>query len=444
MRKIYHLLILAAILVIGNSCNKNDVSDPGWKPGDQPRIFDQKNVFQTPSHVINGGESVAFTGLLFSPAGQVKVSWKVDGKEVSTDTAFTFTPTTGGEFALTLEATYGGLASVRSTKVLVKPSTYEPKPFTKVALGYVTSGGSAASVNWDNVTHVSFLAGKVTTDGALDVSAGETNQRADEMVARGHIAGRRVLLGLTGRLSGVDGWALYEANDFGQAIYNDAARAILLNNIKNYVTAKGFDGVDLVMTDINSGLYAQNLSKLGTFINELRAALPANSLVTLTGGVGWQHWDYPNVSNADWVNVRAFEDPTFVGPGAPLGQASSYQYMLDKAAIWVNKVGASKVVVGIPAFGLRYLELDDNGNNASWGSYDYVPFKDIIALDNTAADKEMINSSKGIYFNGKPLVKQKADYIKAGAFKGAYLWAADYDAENGNSLMKVLNDALNK
>ncbi len=84
-------------------------------------------------------------------------------------------------------------------------------------MAYLTAEGTALNVNWEQATHVTFLAGRVASDGTVDLSAGETNQRMDELVARGHIAGRAVLLGLAGRLSPVDGWALYEANDFGRS-----------------------------------------------------------------------------------------------------------------------------------------------------------------------------------------------------------------------------------
>ncbi len=75
------------------------------------------------------------------------------------------------------------------------------------------------------------------------------------------------------------------------------------------------DGVDVMMTDFNgSPNYSANLAALGLFVKELRAALPANAIITITAGAGWQHWEYPDLSPVDWVNVRAFEDGVHVGP----------------------------------------------------------------------------------------------------------------------------------
>jgi hypothetical protein len=238
---------------------------------------------------------------------------------------------------------------------------------------------------------------------------------------------------------------LYATTDFGDAIRDATKRAGLVIKIKNYLAQKKLDGVDIMMTDINGDPnYSANLTALGSFVNELRTALPAGALITCAVSAGWQHWEYPNLSNVDWVNVHAFEDGIHVGPGAPRGQPSSLDYMKSTADIWKNfHVPAGKIVVGMPAFGLRYNAVDATGNNLSWGSYDYVPYQGILALDPNANQKELVNSAQGIYYNGVPLIAAKAAYIKASAFKGAYLWAVDYDSPvAGKSLMQTLYNGL--
>jgi GH18 family chitinase len=55
----------------------------------------------------------------------------------------------------------------------------------------------------------------------------------------------------------------------------------------------------------------------------------------------------------------------------------------------------------------------------------------------------MITAAKGIYYNGVPLVKQKADFIKTSGFKGAYLWTLDYDSPvAGKSLIETIYNSL--
>lgn len=439
-KKIYILLVSLLALM---ACGKERIKDPEFGAGDYPRIYDIKNVFVSPVLILPPGQTANYTGLLYSPAGKVKISWKVNGEQKSADTTFSFTPPAPGEYTLSLEVEYGGLKSNRAVNILVPPPTYTLKPYNKVVNAYLSDAGTAKSLNYEQLTHVTFQAGRVSSDGSVDFSAGETNQRMDEVVARGHIAGKAVLLGLTGRLSPIDGWAIYEANDFGSAIKDPATRAALVNTVKNYVTAKRLDGVDVMMSDVNSGAYAANQAAMAPFINELKAALPAGSIVTATVGAGWQHWDYPSLAAATWVNVRAFEDGIHVGPAAPRGQASGYEYMVAAARIWTDfHLPADKLVIGIPAFGLRYNAIDANGNNEGWASYDYVPYRTILGMDPAAATKEKVEKNFGIYYNGQPLAKKKAEQIKLAGFKGAYLWAVDYDSNDDKSLLKEIYNAL--
>ena len=445
MKNIPYFVI--ALLLFSIGCKKDNQETGGDL---HPRIFDQGLVFQSPYRIIQEGESAVYNRLSFSPkAGEkAKISWKVNDEIVSTDTTFTFTPSGGGEYTIKLEATYNGQTATRLSTVLVSPASYTPKAYNFITMAYLSENGVAADVNWDAVTHVSFNGARVLPGGEVDFSKGNLDQNIDEIVARGHINGVPVLLGVTGRLSGIDGWSLYNSTDFGAAISNPATRANLVQLIATYVADRKIDGVDVMMTDLSNDIYdlsAASAQAVGPFITELKAALPQGSIVTATVTTNYLHWEYPSLLHADWINVHAFENGLHTGPGAPLGHQSPYSYMVDAANIWVNTKGypANKLVLGIPAFGVRYNELDAAGNNLSWGSYDYIMFKDIVAQDPEASTKEYTSLiAKGVYFNGLPLVTQKAQYIKDNGFKGAYLWAGDYDAEGSTSLMNKISEVL--
>ncbi|MES2457117.1 MAG: glycosyl hydrolase family 18 protein [Bacteroidota bacterium] len=446
MKTIQYLMLCLCIGVIATGCKKGQEADVD--ENFHPRIFDNGGVFTVPSRIINAGQSAIYSGLTFSPkpVEKTKISWKVNGTEVSTDTAYTFTPAGGGEFEIKVEATYNGQTSTRISKVLVSPATYTPKAAPFVNMMYLSENGVSANVDWTKVTHLAFSGARVLPSGGIDFSKGNQNQNIDELVARGHIAGVPVLLGITGTLSGIDGWSLYNSVDFGTVIKDAAKRAVLVQTLAAYVVARKLDGIDIMMTDLSNDSYdlsAAHAQAVGPFISELKAVLPAKSLVTATVTVNYMHWEYTSLLSADWVNVHAFENGA-IGPGTPPAQQSPFNFMVDAATIWVNKgYPKTKIVLGIPAFGIRYLELDASGNNLSWGSYNYVSFKDILAADATAAQKEYTASlGKGVYFNGVPLVTQKANYIKTNGFKGAYLWAGDYDATGTNSLMGTLSGIL--
>ncbi len=448
MKKLTYLLFAIITIGVMGGCEKGE--DMQVDNNFHPRIFDNQGVFTSPSRIINQGQSAVYNGLTFSPKPIEKstIKWSVDGQEVSTDTAFTFTPTQGGEYELKLEATYNGQTSTRISKVLVSPATYTPKAYSHVTMAYLSENGKAANIDFSKVSHVAFNGARVISPTSIDFSNGNFNQTIDELVARGHINGVPVILGVSGRLSGIDGWSLYNSTDFGLSINNPVKRAALVTSINDYVTNRKLDGVDIMMTDLGNDSYdvsAEMARSVAPFLNELKAALPAGSIVTVTVTTNYLHWEYLDLSAATWINVHAFENGATVGPGASRGQASPFSFMVDAANLWKNTKGypANKIVLGVPAFGLRYKAIDANGNNLSWGSYDYIPYKDIVAKDATAPQKEYTDKiDEGVYYNGIPLVTQKANYIKSNGFKGAYIWAEDYDVTGPNSLINVIDSIL--
>lgn len=447
MKKFTYLIYATLLLALSGACKNGEdmMTDDNF----HPRIIDNSGVFNAPSRIINQGQSAIYTGLTFSPKPfeKSKIVWTLNDVEVSNDTAYTFTPTTGGEYQLKLTATYNGQTSTRLSKILVSPESYTPKTYTNVAMSYLSEEGKAAAVNWAEVTHVAFNGARVISSSSVDFSKSIQAQNGDEIVARGHINGVPVLLGVSGRLSGVDGWSLYNSTDFGTAILTADGRTTLAGLIAAHVIAHKFDGVDIMMTDLSNDSYdasASHARAVTPFIAALKAALPAGSLVTATVTTNYMHWEYGDLSAADWLNVHAFEVGTNVGPGAPRAQGSTYSYMVDCAAIWLNKgIPANKLVIGMPAFGVRYTAIDANGNNLSWGSYDYLTYKAIVALDAAAPEKEYAAGiAEGVYYNGVPLITQKAQYIRDNGFKGGYLWAGDYDMTGNGSLTTAIHSFL--
>lgn len=137
--------VLLVILIMFSGCKKDKVKQQEADNPYTPRIFDNLRIFAAP-RIINEGETANFTGLAFSPASKVQISWKVNDKEMSTDTAYKFKPAAGGEYTVKLDVTYQGTTTSRSTKVLVSPTTYTFKPYTKVVLAELTEDGTAADV----------------------------------------------------------------------------------------------------------------------------------------------------------------------------------------------------------------------------------------------------------------------------------------------------------
>jgi hypothetical protein len=445
MKKLAYALLLFCLAFA--ACEKNEVEEQEKNQAFTPRVFNETALFPEnidSVRVLSIGQSYNFTGLQFSPAGKAAISWKVNDQEVSTAESYAFTATEGGSFRVKLDVSYNGTKTSRFRDIFVIPNTYTKKNTNFVVMSYLTENGKYTDVNWDATTHLAYKVATLTTAGALDVSKGEAVRKAEEIVGRAHLKGIPVLLGISGALSG-DGWSVSSSNQFGAVIADATKRAALVQSVKNYVTAKKMDGVDIMMTDINtaSATITTNVLATGTFLNDLRTALGPNAILTVTVTTNTYHTRYPDLSTANWLNVHAFEDGLTVGPGATLGQPSSFNYMVAGANLWMAKFPANKLVVGIPAFGLRYVTLDANGKNLSWTSFNYMPYKDIIAAVPTAGNAEFTSAiAKGVYYNGVPLVTQKAAYLKANGFLGAYVWAADYDVIGATSLTTAIFNSL--
>ena len=443
-------LFLIVTIVFAISCsNEDEAASQAEGRVFIPRVFNETSLFPEnvdSVRVLSVNQPLVFSGLKFSPGGKVAISWKINDTEVSTDPNYTFVSEQGGDFRIKLDVSYEGTTISRYRDVFVVPPTYTPKTSNNFIVSFLTDNANDKSIEWDKITHAVYKIATVTATGTMDVSKGEAHRKAEKLVGRGHLNGVPVLLGISGALSG-DGWNVNGSFNFGNAIRDNAKRAALVTAIKNYITAKKMDGVDIMMTDIGGAAASvtPSMVAVGTFINDLRTALGAQAIITTTVTSDNTHTRYPanSLSGANWINVHAFEDGLHVGPNAVLGQSSGYDYFVSCANIWKAKYPTSKLVIGIPAMGLRYNTLNASGNNLSWTSYDYIPYKTILDLVPNVFDKEYTASiAKGVYFNGVPLVTQKAAYLKANGYLGAYIWAGDYDTKEANSLTRAISTSL--
>lgn len=427
-------------------CKKDEADEQADGRPFTPRVFNEAALFpesRDSVRVLMMGEKLPFTGMQYSPGGKVTISWKVNDIEVSTADTFAFTATTGGPFRIRLDVSYGGATTSRYRDVFVVPDTYKKKTAAGVVLAYLNDTASYKYIDWNTITHLAYKVATISAAGVMDISKGEPYRKAEELTGRAHINGVPVLLSISGALSG-DGWSVSQSNNFGAVITDAAKRMALVKAIASYIAAKKMDGVDIMMTDINASsvIINANIAATGLLLNELRAALGAGAIISVTVPTNQYYDRYPDLSAATWLNVHAFEDGVHVGPGKIPGQPSGYDYFVAGALLWKAKYPASKLVIGIPAFGLRYNQLDADGNNLGWSSYNYIPYKDILAAVPTASDKEYAAISKGVYFNGLPLVTQKATYLKQNGFLGAYIWAGDYDVTGANSLTGAIFNLL--
>jgi ABC-type oligopeptide transport system substrate-binding subunit len=112
-------IALGAVLFSG--CKKDEVKEQEKASVFYPRIFNDTFLFPVPAvtSVITVGGTKVFSGITYSPAKDVKISWKVDDAVVATTPDYTFTATKTGLFTVKLEVDYNGMVTTRTAKIQV-------------------------------------------------------------------------------------------------------------------------------------------------------------------------------------------------------------------------------------------------------------------------------------------------------------------------------------
>ena len=154
------------------------------------------------------------------------------------------------------------------------------------------------------------------------------------------------------------------------------------------------------------------------------------------------------VDRLDWVNLMLFGGTDL----SPVQHAPNWQ-IADNIAKFAGKgIPASKALVGIGAFGVKY-DIPP-GTDPTWGTIDnylsYPTYKEILAMDAGAAQKEYLQTGNAwIFYTGLGTeygtnVSSKAGEAKAAGAKGMFIWTLDYDSqEAGKSLTKAVYQAMN-
>jgi len=116
-------VLVAAVLcsLSWSSCKKYDVQKQEEASVFYPRIFGDNILFPVPAatSVITVGQTKIFSGLTYSPADQVAITWKVNDIAVANTGDYTFTGTTKGLYTILLEVSYNGMKTSRTCKVQV-------------------------------------------------------------------------------------------------------------------------------------------------------------------------------------------------------------------------------------------------------------------------------------------------------------------------------------
>ena len=160
--------------------------------------------------------------------------------------------------------------------------------------GYRQSSMPASAVDFSALTHVIHFALLPNSDGTLNSSANSiTTSRSSDLVTRAHAAGKKVLICVAG----------------GGDVFTNATSAANLGtfttNLVNFMTSRGYDGVDIDWEPITNS----ETNQFATFITTLRTKLDTiTPRPMLTVAVAWQPRVFATLqSQFDQINIMTYD-----------------------------------------------------------------------------------------------------------------------------------------
>lgn len=264
----------------------------------------------------------------------------------------------------------------------------------------------------------------------------EEPAKLSALVARCKANGVKILISLNGSHS------TYAAMTSSQA-----SRGTFISSLKNIVNTYGLDGVDndweypktsdnssagntALMRELSIWLHDPAVNKLLTM-----AITPGKYEGSISNGIENECFQY-----ADWFNIMVYDDYSNDTPGinhSPFALLeTSYNYWIVK-----RNMPKYKFVGGTPVYGrssglgkgvsMSYVTILGQGGNP-----------DANEAQVTSSSYENGQTPFTIYYNGRPLVRQKTRFCIDQKLGGIMFWEAGQDSQDDRSLIKAAYDEV--
>ncbi len=294
------------------------------------------------------------------------------------------------------------------TPISTESPTEAPMPeSTFRIIAYVTASIIPDTIPYDRLTHINYAFLIPNADGTFAPFA--NGWKLKTIAAQAHAADVQVLIS-------VGGWGWEQ--EFEAMAANPATRAAFVQNLTDFVAEYDLDGADV---DWEYPLLGQSSQNYLTLIQELRTAMPDKLLTTAVVSYGDTAEGIPSETFPifDFINVMTYDGPDH-------GTMSQFQTGLD---YWQERgLPPEKTVMGVPFYS-RPSE---------------VLYRKIIEADPQAAYADTIEWN-GIpnHYNGIPSVQSKTQ-IAIEQASGIMFWTLNHDTTGDLSLLKAIDDIVNK
>lgn len=223
--------------------------------------------------------------------------------------------------------------------------------------------------------------------------------------------------------------------EFAAAIDNAETRSALVSNIVNFTQANQLDGFDIDYEDYNHW----NTNSLVAFAEALHEAKSADMLMTCAV-ICWKDYTTKWQEYFDYINIMSYD--RVMGNSSTPGQHASYNDFVNDMNYWITKFQApkSKIVGGLPFYGYSW---DNDVNKDEVGA---IRFNGILTHFGKTYDvKEIADADQfgKTYYNGRPTIRKKCQYVMDNDFGRSYVWQLFQDAyQEELKLIKVVGEVI--
>ncbi|MBO4370593.1 MAG: hypothetical protein J5808_04420 [Paludibacteraceae bacterium] len=276
----------------------------------------------------------------------------------------------------------------------------------KMVVGYMPSYRTYTvnSIDWSALTHcvLSFIR---YANGSL-ITSDFSDADVRNIVSKCHANNVKVIVA-------IGGWNGFQ-ND--GAFTTAQKRTNFCNIVMNYVNTYGLDGVDIDIELTDADIW----NNFQALTSELKGRLGSGKSLSMAVST-WFTDAIPNAAynNLDFINLMSYDANTNgSGDHAP-------QSLINNMISYYNARGVSnsRMTIGVPFYGYN-----------SGGAKTY---SEIIAMDRNNANRDYYN---GIYYNGIPTIKSKAEFSKG--YAGTMIWELGQDTFDDTSLLKAIKSVM--
>ncbi len=319
----------------------------------------------------------------------------------------------------------------------------------QIAVGYINGNYSQYpynAIDYENITHIAHAFIIPRSNGSLQVDSWFPYP---ELIKTAHGHGVKVVLSVGG---------YGQSDGFSPIVSNDNIRAAFINNLIDYCTKNGYDGIDLDWEYPHTE-DRDNFTKL---IVELRNAIDSVGMESLSLAISSTDWynayDISKIKNyVDWFGIMTYDYygpwESVAGHDSPLYSSSQQYGSVDRAVkYYLNKgMPKDKMCIGMSFKGYLLNASGLFARQSGGSTISYFQANSKLAQnweyhwDNTCKVPYLQNPghTQIITYDDTTSIKLKCDYVRKNDLAGTIFWKLGQDYGNGKTpLLTMLGKYL--